>query len=259
MAASPEDAGVSVEFAAEPAEPKPDRPVALSYTVRDAGSGLTITDLPLDHERPLHTILVSGDLDNFAHIHPKVQEDGSYRVVTTPPDAGTYRLYTEFVRNGEKVLDRREIVVGSPTGGTPSLTQDLSPKTVEGTTVALDIPETIRAGEPVRLEFKLTRGGKPVTDLAPYLGAAAHVAIVSEDGGDFAHGHGEAEGAGEAAHGDGDHGEGNAEPTHGVPEAFGPEVHTDHTFEHPGLYKLWAQFSHDGRVITAPFVVEVRS
>ena len=259
MAASPEDAGVSVEFAAEPAEPKPDRPVALSYTVRDAGSGRTITDLPLDHERPMHTILVSGDLDNFAHIHPKVQEDGSYRVETTPPDAGTYRLYTEFVRTGEKVLDRREIVVGSSTGGTTSLTPDLSPKTVEGTTVALDVPETIRAGEPVRLEFKLTREGKPVTDLAPYLGAAAHVAIVSEDGGDFAHGHGEAEGAAEAAHGDEGPGEGNAEPTHGVPEAFGPGVHTDHTFEHPGLYKLWAQFSHDGRVITAPFVVGVRS
>ena len=250
MAATSEGAGVSVEFAADPAEPGPDRPVALSYTVRDAGSGEAITDLPLDHERPMHTILTSADLEDFAHIHPRAQQDGSYRVETTPPRAGTYRLYTEFVQGGEKILDRRRISVGAANNGGARLTPDLSPKTIEGTTVSLDVPGTVRAGEPVHLDFRLTREGEPVTDLDPYLGAAAHVAIVSEDGSAFAHGHGEARNAEEAAHGDEDH---------GVPGSFGPGVRADHTFGSPGLYKLWAQFESDGRVMSAPFVVEVRS
>lgn len=259
--ATAEEAGVRVEFAANPSEPRPDSPVDLSYTVRDAESGDTITDLPLDHERPMHTILISGDLDKFAHIHPKVREDGSYRVETTPSEAGTYNLYTEFVRGDQKVLDQSELVVGDtgdPAGEGAQLTPDLSPKTAEGAegvTVSLGVPETIRAGEPVHLDFELTEDGEPVTDLSPYLGAAAHVAIVSEDGTDFAHGHGEAKDAKQDAHGGEGHEEGEA---HAVPESFGPGVHADHTFEQPGLYKLWAQFERDGKVLTTPFVVEVK-
>jgi Cu+-exporting ATPase len=263
---APGEAGVRVDFAADPAEPEPGNPVELSYTVRGEEGGEPLTDLPLDHERPMHTILLGSDLESFAHIHPKVQGDGSHRVRTTPPDAGNYNIYTEFVRGGEKVLVRRELAVGNPSGGgedgAAALAPDLSPKSVGGITVALEAPETIRAGQAVPLDFRLTEGGEPVTDLSPYLGAAAHVAIVSEDGEEFAHGHGEAKeqeaaGAGgpeDGGHKDGGHGNGD----HGVPEAFGPGVRADHAFEGPGLYKLWAQFERDGRVITAPFVVEVR-
>ncbi len=247
-------AGVRVDFGTDPAGPDPGDAVELSYTVRDAEGGDPITNLPLDHERPMHTILVGDDLKSFAHIHPRARDDGSYRVQTTPPDAGTYKLYTEFVSGGEKVLDRRELAVGSGDREGANLSPNLSPKTVRGTTVVLDVPEKIRAGEPVHLEFELTDDGEPVTDLSPYLGAAAHVAIVSEDGEVFAHGHGEAKDTEEAAHGGGDH----EDVAHSVPETFGPGVHTDHTFEGPGLHKLWAQFERDGRVITAPFVVEVK-
>ncbi|MGI8651101.1 MAG: copper-translocating P-type ATPase, partial [Rubrobacter sp.] len=262
----PEDAGVSVEFASEPADPEPDEPVELSYTLRDNESGDTITDLPLDHERPMHTILVSTDLEHFSHIHPEAQGDGAYRVETTPPEAGNYNIYTEFINDGEKILDERDLTAGSPAGEAAQLAPDLSPKTVEGTTIALDIPETIRAGEQVRLDFELTDEGEPVTNLTPYLGAAAHVAIVSEDGEDFAHGHGEATDDGGVAttadtggnadegHG-GEHSGGEA---HSAAEAFGPGVHVYHTFESPGPYKLWVQFERDDRVVTAPFIVEVQ-
>lgn len=255
--ATAEEAGVRVEFAADPSEPQPDSSIDLSYTVEDAESGDTITDLPLDHERPMHTIMISGDLDKFAHIHPEMRKDGSYRVETTPSEAGTYNVYTEFVREDNKVLDQRELVVGDtgdPAGEGAQLTPDLSSKTVEGVTVSLSVPDTIRAGEPVHLDFELTEDGESVTDLSPYLGAAAHVAIVSEDGTNFAHGHGEAKDTKQDAHGEG-HEEGEARA---VPESFGPGVHADHTFEQPGLYKLWAQFERDGKVPTTPFVVEVK-
>jgi hypothetical protein len=84
--------------------------------------------------------------------------------------------------------------------------------------------------------------GEPVRDLRPYLGEAAHVVILSEDGHAFAHTPGEAVGATEA------HADGAAE--------YGPDIAFHHTFQAPGLYKLWAQFqTHDGRVVTANFVV----
>lgn len=259
----PATAGLRIEWASEPAVPQPGQPITFSYQVIDADDNQAITDLPLDHERPMHLILVSDDLTQFQHIHPELATDGSYRVETTLPVAGTYRLYDEFVHDNQKVLDERELIVGAPSSTGASLTPDTAPKDVNGFTVALNAPEVIRAEEMTHFSFEVTRNDQPVTDLEPYLGAAAHAAIVTNDGTGFAHTHGEAaspnaaasegnrhaeEGAAEEEHGGG----------HGVPAEFGPQVAVEHTFAEPGLYKLWVQFRHDGQVITAPFVVEVR-
>lgn len=247
----PEAAGVSVELTSEPAVPLPGQPTTLRYRVTDAESGQVLTDLPIDHERPMHLITISKDLTQFQHIHPEVGSDGAYSVTTEFTDPGTYVLYDEFVRDGQRVLDRRELPVGEASDTKVFLVPDLEPKTDDSVTVALSAPGTIRAGEEASFTFTLTQGERSVTDLEPYLGAAAHVAIVSEDTEDFAHVHGE---AGEADEGHGDMGSMDDSP----PSAFGPQVGFRHTFPHPGRYKIWGQFSREGRVITVPYVVEVQ-
>jgi Cu+-exporting ATPase len=255
----PASAGLRIEWASEPAAPQPGQPVTFSYRVIDADDNQAITDLPLDHERPMHLILVSEDLTQFQHIHPELAADGSYRVETTLPVAGTYRLYDEFVHDGQTVLDQRELIVGEASSAGAGLTPDTAPKTANGMTVAIRTPETIHAGEATQFTLDVTRDGQPVTDLEPYLGAAAHIAIVNGDGTDFAHTHGEATAPSAATSDDHAHAdEGAGGDEHAVPAAFGPQVTVEHTFAEPGLYKLWAQFSHDGQVITVPFVVEVR-
>ncbi|MFP5371687.1 MAG: HAD-IC family P-type ATPase, partial [Actinomycetes bacterium] len=129
---APDDAGVRVEWASAPAAPQPGQPVTLSYRVVDEGSGEAVTDLPLDHERPMHLILVSRDLGEFQHIHPELGPDGAYRVETTLPAAGTYLTYDEFVVDGKTVLDQRELVVGEATADGAALSPDLTPETVDG-------------------------------------------------------------------------------------------------------------------------------
>jgi hypothetical protein len=42
------------------------------------------------------------------------------------------------------------------------------------------------------------------------------------------------------------------------PARFGPNLTFTHTFNNPGLYKVWVQFSHAGRVMTVPWVVEAK-
>ncbi len=251
----PAAVGLRVEWSSDPMTPDPEQSVTLTYRVVNEQSGEIITDLPLDHERPMHLILVSHDLEHFQHIHPELGADGTFRVRTTLPAAGTYLLYDEFTHDGHTVLDQRELVVGEASTTAATLEQDLAPKTVRDVTVAVNGPEVLRAGEITQLTFTLSRENQPITDLAPYLGAAAHVAIVAEDADGFAHTHGEAvateHGSAEEAHGSGDDG-------HAVPAAFGPEVRVEHTFPEPGRYKIWTQFSHKGQVVTAPFTVEVR-
>jgi Cu+-exporting ATPase len=135
----------------------------------------------------------------------------------------------------------------SGAAATAALGVDLAPRTVGGVTVALQAPGTIKAGQETSFTFALTRDGQPLTDLQPYLGAAAHVAIVSAGASEFVHAHGEAGGGG--------HDDAAMEAP---PAQFGPEVSFNNTFARPGLYKLWGQFNANGQVITVPFVVEVR-
>jgi Cu+-exporting ATPase len=244
----PVSAGLRVEWANAPADPTPGQPVTLRYRVIDATSGLAVTDLPLDHERPMHLIVVSRDLGTFQHIHPELVGD-AYAVTTTLP-TGAYTLYSEFQRDGRTVLDQRPLTVGAATATGPvGLAQDLTPKTVGDVTVALTAPQAIQAGQAATFTFALTANGQPVTDLIQYLGADAHVAVVSADSSRFAHTHGETVGAA------GGHADNEA---HAAGGTVGPDIAFTHTFATPGLYKVWGQFQRGGTVITVPFVVEVR-
>jgi P-type Cu+ transporter len=249
---APAEAGVEVDLGVDPAPPEAQQPVELAYRVTEADSGEVISEMPVDHERQMHLIAVSRDLEKFQHIHPEPSARGDFAVTTRFPTQGTYVLFDEFVRDGHKLLDRREVEVGGA-GGTASLRTDLEPKTVGGLTVSLEAPEEIRAGEEASFTYTLTKeDGAPADDLGPYLGAPAHVAIVSEDTERFAHTHGEAATSSVAgSDGGGEH------AGHGKGRAFGPEIGFHHTFEAPGLYKVWAQFNHHGRVVAVPFVLDV--
>ena len=256
-AVAPAEAGVEIQARVESASPVPREPTELTYRVSDTESGEAISELPVDHEWQMHLIAISRDLEQFQHVHPEADASGDFTVTTEFPTEGTYALFDESVRDEQKVLDRREIEVGKG-GGAASLTPDLEPKTVDGLMVSLEAPEEIRAGEEAVFTYTLEKGdGTPADDLEPYLGAPAHVAIVSEDTQEFSHTHGEAEASEEG--GSGGHGEAEAggHADHGGGQTFGPEIGFHHTFEKPGFYKIWAQFNHHGDITTVPFVVEV--
>jgi Cu+-exporting ATPase len=227
-------------------------PARLVYQLTDAGSGAPLTDVVESHERPMHLIIVSQDLRHFQHVHPApTGRAGEFAVDVTLPADGAYLLYNEFTRaDGDDIIQRDTLVAGTPSAGEARLAADRTAKTIGGMRVSLSGGETIRAGRQARLTFRLddAQSGHGISDLQPYLGAPAHVVILSEDGARFAHTHGEAAGA------DDEHG------VHGGPgSTFGPEIAFHHTFPSPGLYKVWGQFqTHDGQVITADFVVRVQ-
>jgi hypothetical protein len=170
----------------------------------------------------------------FQHIHPTFTDrPGELAVVVTFPEPGVYQLYGEFTRaDGSDLVQRDMVVVGDAPNVTPSLSEDRSPKQVEGIQLALTGPATAVVGAESEFQVRLTdaASGAPITDLKPYLGEPAHVVILSEDGQRFVHTHGEG--------------------------GSGPEISFHHTFDAPGLYKLWVQFqTSDNRIITADFVV----
>jgi Cu+-exporting ATPase len=242
----------------------------LLYRLTDTVSGRPLTDLAITHEQPLHLIIVRRDLAHFQHLHPQpTGQPGEYAVEVTWPAAGSYRLLTELMRgDGRAALLRDELIVDLASGPASGLVVDLAPRQLSHDARATLLGgEAIVAGRPVELRLRLDEPstGAPLTDLQPYLGAPAHLVIMSAEGDLFAHTHGRAEppaaappagGHGQAAPPAGGHGQAG-EASGGL--GFGPEIAFQHTFPRPGLYRLWGQLrDHHGTVLTADFVVVAR-
>jgi Cu+-exporting ATPase len=130
-------------------------------------------------------------------------------------------------------------------------------------------PRPILAGKESILRYRVLRGGQPVTDLEAYLGAAMHLAIVPASLNTVLHRHGNAEGITEEA------------PVYLMPRSslfvpvalahlggmmhdaappyrFGPDLVSEGiVFPKPGAYRIFAAFKHRGRIVLAPFMVDV--
>jgi len=258
--------GFSVELSTEPGVIKAGSETELVFTVKDRQKS-TVKDLQIVHEKPMHLLVVSKDLAEFYHIHPEPRPDGAYSVKHTFPNGGEYRMYADFTpKDSKQVVEQIDVNVEGPGRADVPLAADAKfEKSVDGIKVVMEPAGNFSAANELMLNFKVfdAKTNKPARDLQNYLGELAHFVIISEDMKDFVHAHpmSKAEHGGETGRGaPGDH---NADGhTHGAekasPEAASASEVSAHTaFPRSGLYKIWAQFQRNGRIITVPFVVDV--
>jgi len=254
-------AGYHAELKTEPARVKANQAANLSFLVKNA-KGATVRFLQFVHEKPLHLLIVSDDLSEFYHIHPEMQVDDSYGVRHTFPYGGKYRLYADYTPPGSTtIVEQFELNVDGPARPRVNLIADASlTKEAEGLRVTASSDKPVRAREDLMLKFDLAdaKTGQPVKDLQLYLGALAHFVIISEDLKDFIHAH--PLDAGEVFDPSQDPTQHIHDPAQLAKKLIGPspsEVSAYVNFPRAGLYKLWAQFQRDSRVINVPFVLNV--
>jgi hypothetical protein len=193
-------------------------------------SGEPLTRFETSHEKQLHLITVRSDGSSFEHAHPRLnRETGTWSVPWSWPEGGTYRLYADFVPGGSSSAG--DLVLGQSlevAGKFEPVARPLSrTDSVAGFDVSLS--GDLKAGSTGQLTARITRDGKPVTDLEPYLGAAGHLVALREGDLGYLHVHAE---------------EGELE--------FRAEVPT------PGRYLMYLDFKVDGKVHTAEFVLEAK-
>jgi len=221
------------------------KPASLTFTLKDP-TGLAVTKVETVHEKLLHLLIVSKDLSWFRHEHPVVQKDGTFTLGFTFPQGGDYILYHDFTPPGvgQQVVQVPLSVKGAAPAPVKLTVDDRAPKTIDGYTVTLDTGGPVKTGGETHLAFTITKDGKPVTTLAPYLGAMGHLVVISEDRTEFVHSHPHEEG------------EEHAKPS------TGPKVDFEAMFMKPGLYKGWGQFNvgtkESEKILTAPFTFEVK-
>jgi len=186
------------------------------------------------HERPIHFLIVSADLADFDHIHPVLVPGDGYEVAHTFAHGGAYRLWADFSLPGEAPrVESWDVIVDGP-----ARTEPVPAET--SLHAELIAHKALKTGEDIPITLKLSGADEK---LEPYLGAWAHVIIVSEDLSSFTHAHPI-----------------DAAPTATHTHILGPtpsEVNIVTSFPRPGLYKLWAQFQQSGQVVTLPFVLQV--
>jgi methionine-rich copper-binding protein CopC len=215
-------------------------------------SGAGEIPLSVIHDRLMHMIVVSSDMKDFFHVHPEQVAPGEFEISFAFPRPGQYLLALDYAYGLTPVSKTFPVRVGN---AAPAEVETYPGQTeeVDGYTVALDRSYVI-AGEPTTMIYRITKDGKDVTDLEPYLAAAMHLAIVKNDLSEFVHTHGEV------------HPPGTPIPPPSVslvhqhtppPPAFGPVVEAHVIFPSSGRYTVFGEFMHEGQVHATRFTVDV--
>jgi hypothetical protein len=215
------------------AEAKKDTTIQIQ--IQDA-KGKPVQKFDTTHTKKLHLIAVSKDLSYFSHIHPEWKGNGLFEIKTQFPAGGEYKLYSDFVPTGGNATTKSEWVKveGQTVSAVPVQPDGKLTKAVDGKEITLTIDQ-LKAGKEATLNFNVKddKSKKPITNLQQYLGAVGHVVILTEDANEYLHVHPMEE------------------------KATGPDAKFMTTFPKSGVYKIWGQFQHEGKVITVPFVVKV--
>ena len=157
-------------------------------------------DFDLEHRRRLHLIVIRRDFANFQHLHPEQAADGGWRAVADLDPAGVYRVFADFATNGTSLTLAADLFVAG----------SFEPETLappariaaagNGYEVELETTEP-REGQTAEAEFTVSRDGRELQTVEPYLGADGHLVALREHDQAFLHTHpqGEPGGAGPIA------------------------------------------------------------
>ncbi|MFJ3793332.1 hypothetical protein [Kitasatospora sp. NPDC090091] len=213
------------------------RATGYSFTITGP-DGRPVTDFEVHQTRKLHFYAIRSDLTGFQHLHPEMAADGTWTADLAALTPGSWRLYASFLPSAaphhgtEIVLSRVVTVPGTST--TVPLPAPAGTATVDGYTVAL-------TGEPMagayRLTATVTKDGRPVTDLQPYLDSYAHLTAFHEGDQALAHLH-------PADKADADHGGGPVLTFHAM-------------LATAGNWRVFLQFQTAGRLHTAELTLNV--
>jgi hypothetical protein len=179
------------------------------------------------HTKDIHLIVVSEDLSFFSHQHPQKEGKG-YRVNLTFPFAGKFFLYSDMKPlGGSPVVVQKSVVVTGEEKEAQHYQHEVLSANIEGVYVQLE------ANDAGAINVHIQRSGThiPTSSLGDFLGAKAHVVMISQESKEYLHVH--------------------------------PMVHKDDLVLHADYksketYRTWLQFVLDDRLYTFDFVVMIK-
>jgi hypothetical protein len=218
------------EVSQSPEQLHPGQTATLTFRVIDPATNLTVKRFEIVHEKLMHLFLVSENLEFFAHQHPVLQDDGSFRLNVRLPYGGMYRMLADFYPSGAVPQLAIETLFVSGGPEPKSISPSISSSKAANLTASLrmDPEESI-----VGLETKLFYTLDPIEGLEPYLGVWAHMLVASSDLIDLLH-------------------------VHPFLKDQSSTIQFNVIFPRSGIYRIWTQFQRKGIVDTTVFTVPVK-
>jgi hypothetical protein len=201
--------------------------------------GKAVREYTPTHDKDLHLIVVRRDLTGFQHLHPVLGADGVWTVPLTLAEPGAYRAFADFAPKA-RGTDALTLGVDLFVAGAyqpRAVPAESRTAQVDGYTVTLD--GTLKPGTSSPVTLAVSRNGRPVSDLQPYLAAYGHLVVLRE--GDLAYLH---------VHPDGEPGDGKTKA--------GPAIKFFAEVPSAGTYRLFLDFRHQDVVRTAAFTAVAR-
>jgi hypothetical protein len=215
---------------------KPNKNIPISIYIKNK-SNKPIAKFDTVHDKLMHLIIVSKDLSYFSHIHPVYKGNGKFDITTTFPSGGDYQLIAEVTPHGagDNSVEKHWLHIAGPVPKPVPIVPDKNlTKVIDGLNITLSF-DHIMAMMGLNMTFTIRDAAtnKPIENLQPYLGAMGHAVAIRNDLQEYLHIH----------------------PM--TTKGNGPKVTFMTYFPTEGVYKIWGQFQYNGRVIVAPFVVNV--
>jgi len=192
----------------------------------------TVSDFDVEHERRMHLIVVRRDFANFQHLHPRQLADGSWEVEANLDEAGVYRVFADFATGGQSLTLATDLLVAGRFQPHPLPAPRTTDAAGDGYEVTIESAEPT-GGTATPVQFSVSRDGRPLDGVEPYLGADGHLVALREHDQAFLHTHPE-----------------------GKPGGPGP-ISFQVEYPTPGRYRLFLQFKDRGEVRTAAFTQQL--
>ncbi|GAA4911020.1 hypothetical protein LX16_2630 [Stackebrandtia albiflava] len=151
--------------------------------------GTPVTSFTEIHEAPMHLFVMRRDLSGYQHLHPTMDDDGTWTATPEWAASGPWRIITDFaVAEGDTTIPITLGVDVSVPGEYRAA--DLPPAEdvvrVDGFEVTMEFAPEVAVSSPLLL--RVTRDGEPA-ELEPYLGAVGHLVVLRDGDLGFLHVH----------------------------------------------------------------------
>ena len=235
--------------------PKAGIPTALAFRIEQPdGSDLTAFRRGPGPHTGVHVIFVRRDLAVLVHHHPPIAPDGSFDDTVTFPAPGPYRIVVDVYPRTSGPQTNFQLFSKLTVAGAyepQPLPQPRTIETVDGYRFTLHGRPRLRAIRPAFLHFTVTGPGGKAASFTPWYGALAHAIFFRSGSLDYFHTHVCSPGAS------------GCTSVLGATKVTGTSakpgtLNVGVLVPVPGTWRLFLQCRVNGRVLTAPFTLQVR-
>jgi hypothetical protein len=256
----PPQIGAAKQFALGRFKPagrvRPDRPVTISFDVRmPDGKPLTRYKTGAGPHTGVHLILVRDDLAYIIHTHPPIGPNGRLRQTVTFPAPGPYRVLVDIYPNLKDTLPNFQLFTKIDVTGAYHATKPPpfnADQKVDGYHFDMTGHPALHAIQAAFLHINVTDShGKPVR-FTPWFGALAHAIFFREGSLDYFHTHicaAKAPNCGTLP--------GVAATTITGSSSAPGKLTAGVLLARPGTWRLFLQMKLHGKIVTAPFTLQV--